>query len=120
MSSSLAIPTTVYRTKGYSGVNTPCENSPFAYRPGLCTSKSHCTLGEVPITQEIRANKAWGSGAESMGGNPYGPYRELDVNLRAISSAGLEHLPYKQGVDGSNPSSPTSRSHAREVLRRIS
>ncbi len=26
---------------------------------------------------------------------------------RAISSAGSEHLPYKQGVGGSNPSSPT-------------
>lgn len=45
---------------------------------GNCAQiKNHCTLGEVPITQGIRANKAWGSGAESMGGNPYGPYREL-------------------------------------------
>lgn len=26
---------------------------------------------------------------------------------RAISSAGSEHLPYKQGVTGSNPVSPT-------------
>ena len=26
---------------------------------------------------------------------------------RAISAAGLEHLPYKQRVGGSNPSSPT-------------
>ena len=26
---------------------------------------------------------------------------------RAISSAGSEHLPYKQGVNGSNPLSPT-------------
>jgi len=26
---------------------------------------------------------------------------------RAISSVGLEHLPYKQGVVGSNPTSPT-------------
>lgn len=58
-------------------MKTPCEDSPFAYRPGLCTSKSRCTLGDVPITQEIRANKAWGSGAESPGGNPYGPDREL-------------------------------------------
>ena len=58
-------------------MKTPCEDSPFAYRPGLCTSKRRCTLGEVPITQEIRANKAWGSGAESPGGNPYGPDREL-------------------------------------------
>jgi hypothetical protein len=28
---------------------------------------------------------------------------------RAISSVGLEHLPYKQGVVGSNPSSPTKQ-----------
>ena len=27
--------------------------------------------------------------------------------MRAISSAGSEHLPYKQGVTGSNPVSPT-------------
>ena len=27
---------------------------------------------------------------------------------RAISSAGSEHLPYKQGVNGSNPLSPTN------------
>jgi len=27
----------------------------------------------------------------------------------AISSAGSEHLPYKQGVTGSNPVSPTSK-----------
>ena len=26
---------------------------------------------------------------------------------RALSSAGLEHLPYKQRVGGSNPSAPT-------------
>ena len=29
--------------------------------------------------------------------------------LRAISSVGSEHLPYKQGVGGSNPSSPTTK-----------
>ena len=28
--------------------------------------------------------------------------------FRAISSAGSEHLPYKQRVGGSNPSSPTA------------
>ena len=27
--------------------------------------------------------------------------------IRAISSVGLEHLPYKQGVTGSNPVVPT-------------
>jgi hypothetical protein len=30
-------------------------------------------------------------------------------NIRAISSAGSEHLPYKQRVGGSNPSSPTRK-----------
>ena len=31
------------------------------------------------------------------------------VVLRAFSSAGSEHLPYKQRVGGSNPSTPTIR-----------
>ena len=31
---------------------------------------------------------------------------------RAFSSAGLEHLPYKQRVGGSNPSTPTRSSEA--------
>ena len=31
------------------------------------------------------------------------------TNVRAFSSAGLEHLPYKQRVGGSNPSTPTKR-----------
>ena len=29
--------------------------------------------------------------------------------VRAFSSAGLEHLPYKQRVGGSNPSTPTTQ-----------
>ena len=29
--------------------------------------------------------------------------------MRAISSVGLEHLPYKEGVGGPNPSLPTKR-----------
>ena len=29
-------------------------------------------------------------------------------SLRALSSVGSEHLPYKQGVDGSNPPVPTN------------
>ena len=29
--------------------------------------------------------------------------------MRAISSAGSEHLPYKQGVTGSNPVLPTKK-----------
>ena len=31
----------------------------------------------------------------------------LTKKVRAFSSAGLEHLPYKQRVGGSNPSTPT-------------
>ena len=31
------------------------------------------------------------------------------LNKRALSSAGLEHLPYKQRVGGSNPSAPTKK-----------
>ena len=32
-----------------------------------------------------------------------------DKSERAFSSAGSEHLPYKQRVGGSNPSTPTER-----------
>ena len=32
----------------------------------------------------------------------------LIIQFRAISSVGSEHLPYKQGVTGSNPVSPTT------------
>ncbi len=32
-----------------------------------------------------------------------------ESELRGISSVGLEHLPYKQGVTGSNPVFPTKR-----------
>ena len=31
------------------------------------------------------------------------------TNLREYSSAGSEHLPYKQGVTGSNPVTPTKQ-----------
>ena len=33
----------------------------------------------------------------------------LITKMRAFSSAGLEHLPYKQRVGGSNPSTPTNK-----------
>ena len=36
--------------------------------------------------------------------------------VRALSSAGLEHLPYKQRVGGSNPSAPTYLSKAMRAL----
>ena len=32
-----------------------------------------------------------------------------ESELRGISSVGLEHLPYKQGVTGSNPVFPTKK-----------
>ena len=31
----------------------------------------------------------------------------VTLKIRALSSVGLEHLPYKQGVGGSSPSAPT-------------
>ena len=31
----------------------------------------------------------------------------IRIQIRAFSSAGSEHLPYKQRVGGSNPSTPT-------------
>ena len=34
------------------------------------------------------------------------------LNKREFSSAGSEHLPYKQRVGGSNPSTPTTISHS--------
>ena len=35
--------------------------------------------------------------------------KQSNKEIRALSSAGLEHLPYKQRVGGSNPSAPTIR-----------
>ena len=37
--------------------------------------------------------------------------------VRAFSSAGLEHLPYKQRVGGSNPSTPTMVKVFQQMLR---
>ena len=36
-------------------------------------------------------------------------FASLSGTKRAFSSAGSEHLPYKQRVGGSNPSTPTTR-----------
>ena len=36
--------------------------------------------------------------------------------LRSLSSAGSEHLPYKQRVGGSNPSTPTTQKEDRTIL----
>ena len=40
--------------------------------------------------------------------------------MRAFSSAGSEHLPYKQRVGGSNPSTPTSKQNAGQIVRHFS
>ena len=46
--------------------------------------------------------------AEKFGGNKKCSYLCNRLRkVRAFSSAGLEHLPYKQRVGGSNPSTPT-------------
>ena len=37
------------------------------------------------------------------------PFREMFFNDWEFSSAGSEHLPYKQGVTGSNPVTPTTK-----------
>ena len=37
------------------------------------------------------------------------------LTKRALSSAGLEHLPYKQRVGGSNPSAPTKKEDVQVV-----
>jgi hypothetical protein len=42
------------------------------------------------------------------------------TRTRAFSSAGLEHLPYKQRVGGSNPSTPTSKQNAGQFVRHFS
>ena len=68
-----------------------------------------CTLGAVPITQGIRANKTWGSGAERPGGNPYGPDRELFLCFLLFGGIAqlVEHNICNVGVAGSNPTTST-------------
>ena len=41
--------------------------------------------------------------------------RVIPTRIRAFSSAGSEHLPYKQRVGGSNPSTPT-KENLNEIL----
>ena len=43
------------------------------------------------------------------GSNPPLSAQDSKKTLRAFSSAGSEHLPYKQRVGGSNPSTPTTQ-----------
>ena len=40
-------------------------------------------------------------------------------NEREHSSAGLEHLPYKQGVTGSNPVAPTKKKFFLKIYFKI-
>ena len=42
---------------------------------------------------------------------------ENNEGVRAFSSAGSEHLPYKQRVGGSNPSTPTKNNKAVFIAR---
>ena len=44
---------------------------------------------------------------EKFGGFKDNSYLCIAFKKGAFSSAGLEHLPYKQRVGGSNPSTPT-------------
>ena len=44
-------------------------------------------------------------------------YIGLVFSHRVLSSVGLEHLPYKQRVVGSNPTEPTDASEARSDPR---
>ena len=44
---------------------------------------------------------------ETFGHSKKYAYLCIAIKKRALSSAGLEHLPYKQRVGGSNPSAPT-------------
>ena len=43
-------------------------------------------------------------------------FASLSATTRALSSAGSEHLPYKQRVGGSNPSAPTKPSQSEGFL----
>jgi hypothetical protein len=57
-----------------------------------CSYECACYDGSFSVT------KGWLKTEEEL---------EKMKNEGAISSAGTEHLPYKQGVTGSNPVSPT-------------
>ena len=53
-----------------------------------------CSAACLPVGRVQRPKPQWGHWLS-------------EKNKREISSAGSEHLPYKQGVTGSNPVSPT-------------
>ena len=54
--------------------------------------------------------------AKKFGGIKKTPYLCNAKAKRAFSSAGSEHLPYKQRVGGSNPSTPTTKKEDRTTL----
>ena len=62
-----------------------------------------CSDCHIIACESKKSAKKFGSIAEK-------PYLCIAFEeARAFSSAGLEHLPYKQRVGGSNPSTPTQR-----------
>ncbi len=51
---------------------------------------------------------------------PINDKNKFEIAQREISSAGSEHLPYKQGVTGSNPVSPTTKQTLKADFKQIS
>ena len=66
----------------------------------MADDNSHTTPFEVK-----KAKKE----AQKFGSYEKTPYLCTAFQTRAFSSVGLEHLPYKQRVGGSNPSTPTKK-----------
>ena len=55
---------------------------------------------------------------ETFGHSKKYAYLCIAIKKRALSSAGLEHLPYKQRVGGSNPSAPTKLKGLSTIVER--
>ena len=55
--------------------------------------------------------------AKDLHGSEKLPTFAVLLKTRAFSSAGSEHLPYKQRVGGSNPSTPTRRHLMMKIVR---
>ena len=53
---------------------------------------------------------------ETFGHSKKYAYLCIAIKKRALSSAGLEHLPYKQRVGGSTPSAPTKKQSSERWL----
>ena len=87
-----------------------CPSKPIAFFPydkHVPSAVSWCFDGVImaeSVFFEIKMKKV----AVKFGGNKKCSYLCNRLQeVRAFSSAGLEHLPYKQRVGGSNPSTPT-------------